>query len=201
MAITNGYATLSELKARLTIAPSDTVDDSMLEAVIESASRAIDRWCNRHFYQAVQTRYFYVVSSVLAIIDDCISVSAVATDRNLDRTWSTVITASQYELGPLSSPQYGLPYCELRIKPLASESFDLGKDMLQIAGTWGWSAIPDPVNEACLLLASRYFKRKDAPFGVTGGGDVGQAIAIRGVDPDVSVLLSGYRRIAITDLV
>ena len=41
MAITNGYATLAELKAYLGIA--DTVDDTMLENIIESASRSIDR--------------------------------------------------------------------------------------------------------------------------------------------------------------
>ena len=40
MAITNGYATLAQVKAALRI--SDDVDDSLLEMAIESASRAID---------------------------------------------------------------------------------------------------------------------------------------------------------------
>lgn len=201
MAITNGYATLNELKARLGIAVSDTADDSILEAVIEAASRLVDAYCNRHFFQASQTRYFYVVSGVIAIIDDCVSVSAVATDRNLDRTWSTVIPISQVELGPISSPQYGLPYTELRMKPLASESFDLGKDMLKITGVWGFNSIPDAVNEATLLQAGRLYRRKDAPFGVAGGGDTGSSIALRAVDPDVQMLLAAYRRIGMIDLV
>ena len=201
MAIVNGYCTLAELKARLSI--SDSGDDAILEAVIEAASRAIDGACNRFFYQtgAGQIRYFSVASDILVLLDDCSTVTAVATDRNLDRNFSTVISLSDVELGPLSASAYGKPFSELRIKPLASESFDYGKDMLKVTGTWGWPAIPDAVNEACLLQAGRLFKRKDAPFGVTGGGEVGTAISLRAVDPDVLVLLGPYRRIGLIDLV
>jgi len=48
MAITNGYATLAEIKAYMSI--SDTTDDSLLENLVESASRSIDRIANRRFY-------------------------------------------------------------------------------------------------------------------------------------------------------
>ncbi len=40
MAITNGYATLAQVKAALRI--TDSVDDPLLEMAIESGSRAID---------------------------------------------------------------------------------------------------------------------------------------------------------------
>jgi phage gp36-like protein len=50
MAIVNGYATLDEVKAALRI--SDTVDDSLLEIAIESASRMIDGYAMRNFYQS-----------------------------------------------------------------------------------------------------------------------------------------------------
>lgn len=201
MAIVNGYCTLTELKARLSI--TDSADDAILEAVIEAASRAIDGACNRFFYQtaAGQIRYFSVASDILVLLDDCTAITAVATDRNLDRTFSQVISLSDVELGPLSAGQTGKPYTEIRIKPMASASFDYGKDMLKITGTWGWPSVPDAVNEACLLQASRLFKRKDAPFGVTGGGEVGTSISIRAVDPDVLVLLSQFRRIGLIDLV
>lgn len=40
MTITNGYATLADVKAAFRI--QDTVDDTLLELSIESASREID---------------------------------------------------------------------------------------------------------------------------------------------------------------
>ncbi len=45
MAITNGYATLAQVKAALRI--TDSVDDPLLEMAIESGSRAIDGYANR----------------------------------------------------------------------------------------------------------------------------------------------------------
>jgi hypothetical protein len=48
MAITNGYATLAQVKSALRI--SDSIDDSILEMAVESASRAIDGHAARHFY-------------------------------------------------------------------------------------------------------------------------------------------------------
>ena len=202
MAIVNGYATLAELKARMGVPVSDTQDDSIMEAVIEAASRMIDKFCNRVFYSTVgQVRYFSPATEVLCFTDDIQSVSAVATDRNLDRTWSNSISAANYELGPLNNLSLGFPYTEIRMKPLAGESFDLGLEMVKVTGTWGFASVPDAVNEACLITAARYFKRKDAPFGVAGGGEVGQAVALRAVDPDASVLLAPYRKIGLVDLV
>jgi len=49
VAIENGYASLSDVKAALRI--TDTVDDSLLEISIEAASREIDGWCERVFLQ------------------------------------------------------------------------------------------------------------------------------------------------------
>lgn len=203
MAIVNGYATLNELKARMGVPVSDTADDAIMEAVIEAASRMIDKFCNRFFYQtsAGQVRYFTPASEVLTFCDDVVTVTAIATDRNLDRTWSNVIPAADYELGPLNNAVSSWPYTEIRIKPLAGDSFDLGLEMVKVTGTWGWATVPDAVNEACLITAARYFKRKDAPFGVAGGGEVGQSVALRAVDPDAGVLLAPYRKIGLVDLV
>jgi len=45
MTISNGYATLADVKAAFRII--DDVDDTLLELSIESASREIDGWCER----------------------------------------------------------------------------------------------------------------------------------------------------------
>ena len=48
MAITNGYATLAEIKGYMSI--SDNTDNDLLENLVESASRSIDLIANRRFY-------------------------------------------------------------------------------------------------------------------------------------------------------
>ena len=53
---------------------------------------------------------------------------------------------------------------------------------------------PETVVEAAVILASRYFRRKDAPFGVTGFAE-GGAIPIPREDPDVVRLLNPYRKL------
>ena len=50
MAITNGYASRNQIKAAVGI--SDSVDDALLEMAVESASRQIDSYTERYFYNA-----------------------------------------------------------------------------------------------------------------------------------------------------
>ena len=44
-------------------------------------------------------------------------------------------------------------------------------------------------NQATLLQAARLFRRKDAIFGVVGGGELGQAVQIAKLDPDIVLML------------
>ena len=48
MTIVNGYATLAGVKDYLKI--DDSIDDALLEQIIEAASRSIDQIANRSFY-------------------------------------------------------------------------------------------------------------------------------------------------------
>ena len=48
MAITNGYCTLTQIKAATKI--TDNIDDTLLEMAVESASRMIDAERDRNFY-------------------------------------------------------------------------------------------------------------------------------------------------------
>jgi hypothetical protein len=65
----------------------------------------------------------------------------------------------------------------------------------QIVGVWGWSAIPNDVREACVLLAMRGFARYNAALGVVGFADM--AIQVRAIDPDVRDFLNPYRKFGI----
>ena len=67
-----------------------------------------------------------------------------------------------------------------------------------MVGKFGYGATaPKAVSEACIIQSTRLFRRKDAPFGVTGASDMGQASVIARLDPDVRFLLAPYRRITV----
>lgn len=51
---------------------------------------------------------------------------------------------------------------------------------------------PDCVREATLIQTSRIWRRKEAPFGVTGSADFGTTNIVR-IDPDVKLLLQDVR--------
>lgn len=54
---------------------------------------------------------------------------------------------------------------------------------------------PPQITEACVLLAVKLFRLKDAPYGVIGsGGDMGVVMAGRLLDPRIVELLASYRR-------
>lgn len=201
MAITNGYAELSDLKGRLGI--TDTTDDSIIENVIEAASRAIDRHCHRRFYGVSETRYYTAEhGDALYLPDDLISVTTLKTDEDGDRTYEVTWATTDYDLLPYNAATDGIPYGWLETTPDGSYSFPANiKRGVEIAGVFGYvaasTAAPDDVREACLLQATRLFKRKDTPFGLAGSPELGQGrmTTIPKLDPDVQVFLAPYRRI------
>ena len=75
MAITNGYATLAQVKAALRI--SDSVDDSLLEMAVESASRAIAGHAARYFYSSGTATRLYAADDSFSVQTDDISGTAI----------------------------------------------------------------------------------------------------------------------------
>lgn len=194
MAIVNGYATLVEVKAAARI--TETAHDTRLEVVVESVSRLIDDHTGRHFFQsAASDRYFTPEWSDLLLIDDANSVTTLVVDEDGDRTYETTWAATDYDLKPYGQLLRGTswPYTSIEVPPQGQRAFPRGlQKSVKITGVWGWPAVPKPVHQACLLQCERIFKRHDAPFGITGAAEFGQAIQIAKLDPDVALLLHAY---------
>ena len=198
MAITNGYATLADVKAAARI--TDAVDDALIEIAIEAASREIDGYCNRVFYSTSGTRVFQNVDSFITNTDDIISITTLKTSDDgviYDTTWTT----ADYQLEPLNGVAGGLvqPYTRIRaigdyLFPVWSVTGTYGnKASVQIQGVFGWPTVPTAVRQACILLAMRHWKRYDSPLGVAGFGDIG-AIRVGRTDPDVEALLMPFKK-------
>lgn len=191
------YATIGDLKTRIGI--TDTTDDTVLSAVLEAVSRSIDNYCHRTFGRtaAATVRYYTPKAADEVLIDDCVSLTEVATDADGDRTYEDTWAATDYDLLPENAAADGWPYTSIATSPDGDYSFPRVRKGLKLTGTWGWSSVPPPVKEACLIQAFRIFKRKDAPFGIAGSPEMGQ-MRIGRLDPDVLWLLDVYRNIVVT---
>jgi hypothetical protein len=189
------YATVAELKARIGI--TDAVDDAVIAQVLDAVSRGIDNYCGRYFYRsdAGTVRYYTAQRTRTLLLDDYVTLTAVATDSSHDRTYATTWSVTDYDLMPANAAADGIPYDHLTTTPQGSYAFPVGLSKgIKLTGTWGWPAVPDPVHEACLIQASRVFKRKDAPFGISGTPELGM-MRIGRLDPDVLWMLDTYRKL------
>ena len=195
MAITNGYATLNEVKAALRIPSADSVDDSLLEMAIESASRLIDGYASRSFYNAgTAARYFVAESDFYTPLDDVITITEVATSSDADGQFDVVWQSSDYQTEPLNNRVDGLVWPTNAIRAVGDFTFPFlgGEACVRVTGTWGWSAIPIQVKQATIIQASRIFKRLDSPLGVISGEFGLMRVGTR-LDPDVAMLVDPFK--------
>lgn len=188
------YIELGELKSMLRI--NDVVDDDLLAAHIEAASRTIDDICHRTFDLAdtATARVFHPDSQLVVRTDDIGSLDGfvLKIDENATATFNLTITDATAE--PLNALAKGTPITKL----VAYETYfpiDI-RPTVQVTARWGWPAVPEPVRSACGILSGRLFKRADSLLGVAGFGDLG-AITLRAVDPDVQRMLAPYVKVPI----
>jgi hypothetical protein len=195
MAIVNGYCTLAEIKASARI--TDNVDDTLLELAVESASRMVDSYTQRYFYNAgTATRLFAPQDSYVAEIDDLISLTTLQTSDgdNFGTTWA----AKDYQLEPLNGNVDGLTgHPATRIRAVDDFIFNVldGEATVRVVGVWGWSAVPVAVKQATVIQAARIFKRNDSPLGIAGFGEMGAVRVGVQLDPDVKHLIDVYRKV------
>ena len=207
MPITNGYCTLAEVKAAARI--SDSTDDTLLEKIIEAASRRIDGFTGVFFYQTTNTISLYLTDTPLVTplsynqyvlyTPDLVSVTTFKTDDDGDGTFETTWTANvDYRLEPLNTALQDRPYTQAVAIGAKTYPVYTAPPMpgIQIAGVWGWPSIPDDIREACIIMSLRLFNRYNSPLGTMGFGDMG-TVTLRAVDPDVRDMLSPYRQIAV----
>jgi hypothetical protein len=206
MTITNGYATKNQVKAALRIGTADTLDDDLIDNCVGAASRLIDGYCNRRFWQTgtAEARIFQAEDSFYCSIDDIAGTaltlkSSTQADGTFDLTWSR----SDYQLEPLNGNLDGLTWSYDKIRAVGDYLFptvnaNYGEQALvQVTAIFGWPAVPEPVTQATIIQASRIFKRYDSPLGVAGFGDLGAIRVSRYLDPDMAQLVEPYRRMRI----
>ena len=208
------YGTASELRAR--IDKSSTADDAVLEALIRAATRNIDRACKRPdgFLAdvAASARRYAGSGKPYLLIDECVAITLVevkdsAADDDYD-SWNAGdwIACS----GDPQAPDFNsLPYTMIMVDPTGDESIftsgayltrggfkpttDVGRSVptVRVTAKWGFaSTVPDDIREACLMQASRWYKRdQSAVSDVLASGELGTLFFRKTLDPDIRRLL------------
>lgn len=195
------YSSLANLKAAVGI--SDTADDTLLEAARASASRAIDHHTGRQFgvLAIAAPRYYGVFASPLQLrrfieIDDLMTTTdlVVKTDTAGDGTFATTLVLStDYRLAPPNAAADGFSWTLVQLAPRVTvpSGLDYPDRAFEVTAKWGWTAVPAVVDQACLIQASRFFVRKNAPFGIAGSPELGSEMRLLAkLDPDVQALLA-----------
>jgi hypothetical protein len=184
MAWAPDYAQVSDLATYVRIGDDD--DDAQLGLAVTTSSRAIDRHCRRQFglVAAPEVRYYQPrwdrrSCRWVADIDDLMTTTGLLVDGDA-------------VVGPVLLPRNAA----VRGEPWTVLAVD-ASDEVAVTARWGWTAIPNPIKQACLLQASRLFARRGSPFGVAGSPEMGNELRLLAkVDPDVAVALAPYRKVA-----
>jgi hypothetical protein len=184
---------------KTSLAIEDIQDDTALEAAILTASRMVDDYTGRFFYRdgttgSPVTRYYTPDDWWICNTDDFISLNEIATDENFNQSYTTVWAASDYMVEPINNPRRGWPFTRI----LAVDSYlfpRLYPQTVRIKAVWGWTSIPNEIQMATKLQASRLFIRRQSPFGIAGTPDLGTVRLSSRLDPDVEALIRPFRRL------
>lgn len=192
------YASPAEFKSWAGI--DDVESDTEIQMVLDAATRSIDRVTGRHFTLEEGVTKYYVANYADHLnVSDLIAADSISIDVNGTRTYSETLSAANYELLPYldETGATSVRFQEIRVWPTSSSLFSPGYTV-RIVGDFGYvdedGNTPADIKQACLILASRLWKRRETPFGVLSIPDLGTTAQIRKTDPDVANLLEPYTR-------
>jgi len=188
------YATLTELKSLLGISHDN--QNVALEIALDAAQAMIDKHCQRTFTLGTsETRLYRPSGTRLVLIDDLVTLSSLKTGTggSFTTTWS----ASDYQLEPYAHATPTRPYDAIRAVTTNYFPFAYEEYTVSVTGTFGWASVPAPIKQGTLILASRFYKRKDTIEGAIGFADAGAALRISFMDPDVAAIVSRYRKVTL----
>ena len=203
----HAYCTVDDLREQLGESKPGNLPENLLVRAINAASRAVDNYTGRRFWQDETLQSVLVPPSVASCYElwlpgnSEISTTtglAVATDDGTGAYGTSWTLDTDYRLWPYAANTGGSEYGAWWVlEGLGTSRFDVrgarGVYPVRITARFGWAFTPVEVEQATLLKAAALFKRKDAPFGVMQFGDIA-AVRVTRQDIDVVELLSGYVR-------
>jgi hypothetical protein len=206
MAINPLYCALADLKTAL---GTTSISDATLTSYIDAASREIDGYCGRRFYQddVLNVQYFRAFNHVLCEVEDISTTTGlvVAVDLLGYGVYDLTLTINQdFILEPINAAlQYPVrPYEELHIVPFAQNYFPTTmRPGVKVTAKFGWPAVPVDVANICLAHAVQASRTPEpAVVGETAGSysvRYGEPLASHDFTPTEQRLLNRYAKPAI----
>lgn len=193
------YVTPEELAVYVhTDVESDRVE---LQGACTSGSRAIDTATYRQFGSVTAQPRIYTPkwSTKLGMwtieCDDFTELTLIEIDTAGDGTFSTSISLSGSVPLPYNATEEGLVYERVALRRSALTASALGPGSARLTSAWGWPAVPVGIKSAAKLQASRFFNRRNSPYGIAGSPDQGSEVRLLAkADPDVIVSVRPFKR-------
>lgn len=189
------YAELGDLRGYLDI--DATGDDSKLQEAIEDAQTYIESETNRTFEASASTAYYYRRDALnpwarrlLHLDRDCLTVTELL---NGDSAATEIVLANYW----LLDRNLGPPYHWIELLSNTGIYWEFDPDCwVKVTGTWGHSTTPpDDIRRATLVLASYFYRQKDAAMYETTAIVESGAIAIpQGIPATVDRIIKRYKR-------
>ena len=189
------YCTLDDIKTYLGVTTDD--DNVLLFSCISRAQQTIDTHCRRVFEAtADSTKYLDAVEDVdgdTLYLTSAGELCAITLITNGD---STVLAETDY----VTQPRNATPYYAIRLLASSGHTWTYNDDhenAITIVGKWAYSvSAPADVEQACLRLATVYYRQKDTTADIERpllAGD-GTIVMPQTMPADVKALLSPYRK-------
>jgi len=192
------YATVAEVKATIGIDAGDTGDDAVLAVYVTAASRAVDTGTRRQFgLLAAPAAWTYTAEyrrerGVWVIpVDDYQTL----TGAELEFDGAPLATWTPW---PRDAVDKGQAWTHIVVHRDDAGALDCTEDGVTATVRWGWTTVPVTVGGASRLQASRFFARRESPYGVAGSPELGSELRLLAkLDADVAVMLAAYHRDAV----
>jgi hypothetical protein len=187
------YCTTDEVLARMGH-PDATNSDlgTRIADAITAATLLIDSDTGRVFSSSTATRTFAPEYYGVLYVPDFTAITTLKIDNDDDGVFETTVPATDFEVDKVTD-RADWPFDTVRLLSSTFPRAGRRRRRVEIAATWGWAAVPAPINQACSLMAARIAQRStQALFGVQSFGELGASI-IRSNDPDYLNLVGPYR--------
>ena len=191
------YATLDEIKARLP--DLGTEYDAVLNSLKAQASRDIERLTGQFFEPVSATTKTFDGSGTRTLMLPwqwpLVSVTTLKVRTGGEGTAQVTVAAGDFYLEPAGRPA-GDPARWIELGAGLTSGvriFTAGKGTVEIAGTWGRSAIPADITDLCIELTIQLFRQRGQGPSNFGSAVDGELDALpRGLTPRALAILKAH---------
>lgn len=188
MAIGDPYVTLAELKEYVGINATTDLKDEVLQWALGSATQEINNCCEREFNKSDDAlpRTFRASHRWYLDVDDFYTVDGLTVN-------GVAYNPDHYDLLPANGFRNGVPGWPFNSLEVVGGGYTFSQSsVVTVVAHWGWAQVPDPIRQACFMMAAKNYKLADAPTGVAGFGEFG-VVRVREM-PDITNKLRPYKR-------